>query len=94
MALMYILGPPMGECDIGYEGEWTGAVCGHTCTGISVFGEQGSASGLNGKIAIVFFRPYKSGVVIVFEVRGSSISDTKKEEIRKPETEVKVIKIL
>ncbi|GKB41650.1 hypothetical protein Tco_0886592 [Tanacetum coccineum] len=27
------------------------------------------------------------GVVIVFEVRGSFISDTKKEEIRKPETE-------
>ncbi|GKB44216.1 hypothetical protein Tco_0889158 [Tanacetum coccineum] len=38
-------GFPMGECDIGYEGEWTGAVCGHTCTSISVFGEQGSASG-------------------------------------------------
>ncbi|GJZ72968.1 RNA-directed DNA polymerase, eukaryota [Tanacetum coccineum] len=28
-----------------------------------------------------------AGVVIVFEVRGSSISDTKKKEIRKPETE-------
>ncbi|GJW72277.1 hypothetical protein Tco_0129194, partial [Tanacetum coccineum] len=34
-----------GECDIGDEGEWTGAVCGHTCTSISVLGEQGSASG-------------------------------------------------
>ncbi|GJX81351.1 hypothetical protein Tco_0330832 [Tanacetum coccineum] len=34
-----------GECDIGYEGEWTVAVCGHTCTSISVFGEQGSVSG-------------------------------------------------
>nr|GEY29956.1 hypothetical protein [Tanacetum cinerariifolium] len=35
----------MGECDIGDEGEWTRAVCGHTCTSMSVFGEQGSASG-------------------------------------------------
>ncbi|GJR66143.1 hypothetical protein Tco_0012208 [Tanacetum coccineum] len=33
------------ECDIGDEGEWTGAVCGHTCMSISVLGEQGSASG-------------------------------------------------
>ncbi|GKC89474.1 hypothetical protein Tco_1150123, partial [Tanacetum coccineum] len=33
------------ECDIGDEGEWTGAVCGHTCTSISVFGVHGSASG-------------------------------------------------
>ncbi|GKA02551.1 hypothetical protein Tco_0675216 [Tanacetum coccineum] len=34
------------------------------------------------------------GVVIVFEVRGSSISDAKKEEIHKPKIEVKVIVIL
>ncbi|GJV87567.1 hypothetical protein Tco_1531505 [Tanacetum coccineum] len=34
-----------GECDIGDEGEWTGAVWGHTCTSISVFGVHGSASG-------------------------------------------------
>ncbi|GJS43219.1 nucleotide-binding alpha-beta plait domain-containing protein [Tanacetum coccineum] len=33
-----------GECDIGDEKEWTGAVYGHTCMSISVFGEQGSAS--------------------------------------------------
>ncbi|GJY87284.1 actin-depolymerizing factor 7-like protein [Tanacetum coccineum] len=34
-----------GECDIGHEKGWTGAVCGHTCTSISVYGEKGSASG-------------------------------------------------
>nr|GEV76127.1 DNA-directed RNA polymerase II subunit RPB2 [Tanacetum cinerariifolium] len=35
-----------GECNIGEEGEWNGAVCRHTDTSVAVFGEQGSASSM------------------------------------------------